>query len=128
MGRDIAELIERLKAAQGPDRELDRHLHGEPLGTTRWSFIPNYTASIDAALALTERELPGWACMISENWDHLRGISGERMAFVVELRPVRVDGRLNDEDTFSHVVYGATRPLAILAALLSALEAERQTP
>lgn len=84
---DLAELLERVKAATGPDRELDadlaqtiegveiqwRQANGTmemypvqryPSTTHSAGFgigpVPNYTASIDAALALTERVLPGW--------------------------------------------------------------------
>lgn len=63
----MRELIERLEKATGPDRELDEAIHAatnKPLRAgLRWGNIPNYTASIDAAVALTERVLPdvGWS-------------------------------------------------------------------
>lgn len=73
---DIASLLERVTAATGPDRVLDLDLAralvpdvvvlrrndddtaNEP--HTYWE----YTASIDAALALVERLLPGWSVRI----------------------------------------------------------------
>lgn len=78
-----ATLLERLEGATGPDRELDFAL-GKTLdhvpanaewqgpedgslllwpGTQEYpgvGTLPSYTASIDAALALVERVLPGW--------------------------------------------------------------------
>lgn len=74
---ETEKLIERLEAATGPDRELDRDLterfyptvatpdtraHGDPawrhpdFGLVRCEY---YTASLDAALALVERVRPG---------------------------------------------------------------------
>lgn len=81
----IAELVERVKAATGPDRELDADLwvalvpgasrrnvmdkwpDEEPIWefideqrntSFRYGLLPDMTASIDAALALCERVLP----------------------------------------------------------------------
>lgn len=53
----IEELIGRLERATGPDREIDDALR------IAFGYPPkpwDYTASIDAALALVERVLPGW--------------------------------------------------------------------
>ncbi len=82
-----AALIKRLEAATGPDREVDAELWLMfTTGATRkasvvksskglWPdytidetreasgrliVVPSYTASVDAALALAERVLPGW--------------------------------------------------------------------
>lgn len=99
-------LIEQVKAATGPDDKLDyavdewlwrsggKH-HGE------MDTLPPFTASIDAALALVERLLPGW------NYTFNRGHC--------ELRHPK--HRAKDVQAF-----GKTTPLAILAALLSALK------
>lgn len=67
-------------------------------------ILPNYTASIDAALALTERVLPGAMKRIFDNPD-----DGSVRAQIVTKSVVSVRG---DHDTW---------PLAILAATLSAL-------
>ena len=76
-------LIDKLRAADGPDRELDAEIYcafaGTPCELVRgyldelrikqtgtavtWSaddISPHYTASIDAALALVAEKLPGW--------------------------------------------------------------------
>ena len=104
---DLNELVERVKAATGPDRELDyaisRFADGE-LARHSSLHLP-YTASIDAALALTERMLPGWDYV-------LEGAS--RHCFVL-MHPDNEDG----EGVF--VETAATSALAILAALLTAL-------
>lgn len=67
---DTKDLIARLEAATGPDRELDAALH-EALGlpfvmeyyteyateqTRNLSYVPRYSASIDAALTLADAE------------------------------------------------------------------------
>lgn len=78
-------LIDRLSQLDGPDREVDSEIAVHLLGYTRvnrmekwpeakpiWDFyegeplnsngvfIPKYTSSVDAAIALAERVLPGW--------------------------------------------------------------------
>lgn len=65
--RDLAGLIERLEKLDGPDREVDAWIGNEVEPTTfRWerNYGPlaahTYTASLDAAIALTEKVLPGW--------------------------------------------------------------------
>ncbi len=82
----MSDLIERLEKATGPDREIDAALvkalcpdalvsqylasdeepsvfHAQSLGISDRSDVPRYTASLDAALTLVERALPGteWA-------------------------------------------------------------------
>jgi len=84
---DLSALIERLDALTGPDREVDADIFQwfggkdwdyaylkvqEPCGCphemavdyagTRYS--PKYTASIDAAVALVERVLPGYGLSV----------------------------------------------------------------
>lgn len=131
-------LLERVKAASGPDREMDAAvwLALEP-GVTRkqWSYIhtasgqecrmdetrdatgrlivvPSFTASIDAALALVERVLPGWFGKVSFNG---------RGSFCWLWEP----GVLDDDDD-GKPIYGKTPALAILAALLTALAASKE--
>lgn len=92
-------LLERVEAASGPDREIDAlvWLALEPdcvnsrqfwlwrsarpkgeqdraLSDVRLAFArrhaPEITASLDAALALVERVLPGWAPNVGKNVHH----------------------------------------------------------
>lgn len=56
--RHMNELIEKLKAATGPDRALDWqiHLRDGLLGVGMYGDHPPYTASLDAALTLVPDE------------------------------------------------------------------------
>jgi hypothetical protein len=130
---DLEQLLERVRAAKGADREIDgdiaeafeiapSHL---PRVThiTSWlwaQFVepdwetweaPAFTSSIDAALELVERKLPGW---FGEDGRHTWG--SHAILYTGE-----GSGRARIE------CYAPTRPLAILAALLSALIAQRAT-
>jgi len=137
----LTELRERVERATGPDRELDIEIAGalfelsrltkklqrslgfrpgsvEPQIIIRDRFagadtepIPYYTASIDAALALVERKLPGAEYDITT----LYGVA-------------HVDLPLNYSDQSSECGRRAdgSVPLAILTALLRALESQEQ--
>ena len=75
---DLAALIERLEKLTSPDREVDDLIGAavfrtEPVGPFSPGSkvdkrLPRYTASLDAVIALVERELPGW-CVISNSKD-----------------------------------------------------------
>lgn len=126
---DLSELLERVKATTGPDREIDgllaiafapegeeraelgeatklygkywyRHQYGE--GS---QLSPHFTSSIDAALALVERCLPGWKWNVGHDAND-------------ELH-VTVWHGVTERDE-----YAATAPLSILAAFLSALQSQ----
>jgi hypothetical protein len=118
---ELKALRERLRAAKGPDRDLDDaieallwkgvaadHPHAVPVGRTGWKMqAPEYyTVSIDAAVALVERVLPG--CCIYPDLtpgDYACGL------------------RLPDKSRHATAFQkGATGPLAILHALLVMLE------
>lgn len=112
MVNDIDALLERVKAATGPDRNLDAMLHHWALsgvGTGYYADSPSYTASIDAALALTERVLPGreWLKKSPKVISVYRPLTEQEDAAKVWAK--HYDGT------------GATIPLAILAAALTAL-------
>ena len=81
---ELAELLKRVEAATGPDREIDELLTAWSVGAVReedatfdhkpayhrdgfWVSIgpiAPYTASIDAAVSLIEKRLPGWAWLV----------------------------------------------------------------
>ncbi len=76
----LAVLLSKVEAASGRDREIDVALH-EMAGlafvmeywseasteqTRNLSYVPQYTSSIDAAVALIERRLPEWAWAVSK--------------------------------------------------------------
>jgi len=140
---DLTALLERVRAATGADREIDAALMAQSYAqeerhigavmeysdgseervkdlvwvdpkTDKWvsTAAHSYTASIDAALALTERVLPGWRYDIHSP------------RFGTPFEAVLVDG---DSASLRIVTAKApTAPLAILAALLSALIAQAQ--
>lgn len=111
---DLSELLERVKAATGPDRELDAAIWyalveqprpGNKIDRDMISRWPEYTSSLDAALALVLRASP------------LKG--------PVELTVAgSAQACLNSDDPCGLQVqaFGNTPPLALLAALLSALQ------
>jgi len=109
-----SDIIKRLKAATGPDRELDFSIEKFNLGdlgyvvdhwdtAQRHSIVAHYTASIDAALELVERMLPGW------------GVKVDTCGQAVLYAGGKSDWYLED---------ASSPPLAILLALFCALEAQ----
>lgn len=122
----IADLIERVERASGPDREIDGeawklfvekpgdvwsdefgvwHLQ-DPNDTIAWEPPPYLTSSLDAVLSLVERVRPGWG------WQ----VNGGSLAKVATLM---------DDDSWSVPFEGAaaTPPLAVLSALLRSIQA-----
>ena len=112
----LTDLFARVEAATGPDRELDGALWRKLIFDPQlarpgndWTLTPNlgrkkprYTASIDAALALAERVLPGWAWMLRGSFAKLWEPHGKPPG--------------NDFDAM-----GRSPALAIIAAILKAL-------
>jgi hypothetical protein len=107
-----AGLIERLEAAEAGSRELDRAVwsalefdhDGEP------TKCPAYTTSLDAALALAERVLPGWGFVLST------GAAGQPAWAQAYPEPV-------DEDICRDATAAGTRPLAVCLSILKATAA-----
>ncbi len=139
---DLAALIERIEALTGPDREVDRDVLRvagthilEKRGKDRkaWWYpvdgsiakysneggfgypppFPRFTTSLDAAVALVERVLPGWA----------KGFDGgpkTRIAFV--------DQHDHDDRMFGarYTAEGPTPAIALILAALRALHAQEE--
>lgn len=129
---DLPALLERIKAADGPSRELDAEIFirftpgvadagriDRDHGVVGWwprdngyqaaREVPSYTYSIDTALALVERMLPPhWVRM--DVW-----YDGSKVSAAITPKPA-------PNATFGG--YGATPALAILAALVSAIIAQ----
>ncbi len=102
----LTELLAKVREAKGANYMLEIEI-ADALGThPRFSPPPQFTASIDAALALVERVMPGCAM---NAW----------------IDPTRPEPRRCQADIFpeDHSFGGSapTLPLAICAALLSAL-------
>jgi hypothetical protein len=127
----IKALRERVEAATGPDRELDRDLcemlgdHNEFLDCPQIGSlygISALTRSLDAAFALIEHCVPGSHGRVEprffeENEVRWRGYI---------IRPDWAKWNPVDDDWFEvHQAMAATPPLAIVLALLTALEAHQ---
>jgi hypothetical protein len=124
----LKELAAMLDAAAGPAREIDNKIATVLDG---WSAsdvvgfydlmhthkpLPKYTSSIDAALALVERLLPGWAFNVC--FRAAGDTTGDDAGWSVELR------RPYEWLPFSTA---PTAPLAILKALVAAMIAQEKT-
>lgn len=85
MTQSLSALLKRVEEATGPDRELDleicRALDPEQFEHERNQarlralgpdeiLSPTYTSSLDAALALVEKELPGWRLRLETGSDY----------------------------------------------------------
>lgn len=89
----MTDLITRLSKLDAPDREVDAEIYilfnipAERAGRIDYSngmvgwwpkdgpyvsavTVPAFTASVDAAIALAERVLPGWAPSVGQNMHH----------------------------------------------------------
>ncbi|MCJ2009905.1 hypothetical protein [Methylobacterium sp. J-092] len=119
----MRELLARVKAAEGPDRRLDYEIFtafATPGEANPWDPAAGhfYTASIDAAVALAGRVLPGtmWAVGEMEGGPFCRLVYPKSDGFR-EAVSMEQDGGPD------------SAPLAICAALLTALiAAEDQAP
>lgn len=118
---DIDELLDRVRGSTGPDRELDIAfwLMFDPESADKYSagkvplpWLWNVTESIDAALALVERVLPGTASERTAWRGHYR----------CTLIETNEEGWQNGGKHFRiEATSQASEPLAILTALLQAL-------
>ena len=126
---DLTSLIEKLEKATSPDRHLDAricwtlglepwagtdeiHLTHFGIGSRIDKRTPAYTASIDAAVSLAERVLPGW-CFdeIRQDWEGSpTGVTGFGWTVEMVNGLTRVQGQAK------------TFPIAILLATLRALQ------
>lgn len=133
----MTDLIKRLEEAEAGSRELDIAFRDAVLpdaktqdltmltgfadkpethGERRIVIVENYTTSLDAALALAERVLPGWAWEIRMDQD---------VAFVQAAPKWWQEGlAAPDEDGVS--AEGNTAALAICIAILKATDTGRE--
>lgn len=141
---DLSVLLERLRAATGGDRELNGDIwwalspihsgrafqnaspglprpldHDKPIpaGLGRLGVrtsAPDYTGSLDSALALVQAKLPGWEWVVAQH-------SGKCWACV---QPGGQD-EFGGPEHVEHPGEAATPALSLLVALLVALIAEQ---
>lgn len=138
---ELGRLQRRLQAATAPDRDIDRdlavatgqlhvgdggrlyridadggHVYG---GDGDDILIRKYTASLEAALGLVERALPGWCWSVVKNRRSTEDAPPSLNYSAEVVPPIR-----SAEDTAESV--GITAPLAVLAALLRAILAQKR--
>lgn len=108
----LERIIKMVESSSGPDRNLDYIIHSWALngeGQGAYGDHPAYSASVDCALALAERVLPGWQVSISS----VDGV-GQCM--------IHRRGVPHNEQPFGESgVYSRPLPLALLLATLRAL-------
>jgi len=128
----LADLRARVEAATGADRVLDWQVgaatghssfdHDSALwppfreGSRAEKAVPAYTASLDAVLALVGEKLPGWHV----NELHQRP---DEPLWWADLLVREIEGPPGDEPTWRANAHAATPALALLSALLAALDA-----
>jgi len=125
-------ILNRLRSAESGSRELDAmiavslqimpnnafqpcaSLDAGTFGTGAHTFwrAPEYTTSIDAALALVERMLPGGLWRVEK----ISGVLADQM----NAPYWATAGKAGEQEA----AYGKTAPIAILTALFTALEAK----
>lgn len=139
----LAALLERVEKAEGPDREIDAELwalaegiiwyriegdaviaqHPKHFGGHEYFHgllehtILRYTASIDAAVSLVEKVLPGWSWLLSSN--------GSAHMISPDFEAAEEEWLENKGSTYAD--YGKTPALALCAALLRAVLADEGT-
>lgn len=123
-----ADIIERLEKAKGSNYQLERDIDafahfGGPGSLDRTP--PNYTASIDAAIALVERILPGakTGLYINNMTSHPKE-EGARAFVKRDKGPKCPHTGIRWPKINGDCYYAVTAPLAILLALFRALEAK----
>ncbi len=77
-----ADLISRLEELEGPTLEADMAIEDAFPSLRPGQPMPRYTASLDAAVALLERVLPGWRWAVDSNgYADVRSYSSMKEAF-----------------------------------------------
>lgn len=118
----LDELIARVEKATVGDRLIDADLYRLELGvwadtSIQWNMCADYTASIDAALGLVERMLPGWMVVNLCEWE--ADVLRARGAWLCCLK------KIGTQDDFTAAKgkadHAPSAPLAIILALLQAL-------
>jgi hypothetical protein len=136
-----ADIIARLEAATGPDREIDYLIYDfemqkAGLETRLADLLPHwteeqrrstlalYTDSLDAAIGLVERMLPGcdWLCRSG-------GRTLDGGAFFANIQPTPLRGGdewIDGETTFP--AWAVSAPHALILSMFRAIEAQAVQP
>lgn len=120
---ELKELLERVRAAtgmEGPNEisDLDAAIYNAFPPFSNAPYLPPYSTSVDAAMALVRRVLPGW--VVSDFCQNSRH-AGDPWG--CELSNFHGSNPFKDKSAFSGWDYPEPA-LAILAALLTALIAQ----
>lgn len=133
-----ANLLSRLQGLTAPDREVDADIfqllggsewdkayiraqepcgcpHDLAVSTARERYSPAYTASLDAAVALCERVLPGWFWRAGRT-----SLFPNGWAYISRTHPSHCD---REDEASCSDGRAATPAIALLIAILTALEA-----
>jgi hypothetical protein len=112
----LSDLIERVEAGEGEDREIDvalsRLYFGVPEDRTPLAWLHCYTSSLDAVLELIRAKLPEWHWSVSQQvggffrgnlWDHASKFEVYKLAptppralLAAALRAIQTVGTLAD--------------------------------
>lgn len=103
----LRDLLERVERATGPDRELDRAIWKACGIDYRQSVTQPVTSSVDAALTLIGRVLPGWRVLLDSDNDRR------------PLWSARAKRNGQSWDAIGHLA--PTPALALCAALIAAM-------
>lgn len=131
---ELQALRERVEKAEGPDRSIDGDIvvqlgladryrnwyehqpetddEWQMLVSGKWVSLPAFSASIDAAVALIERKLPGYGFEV---------LASDRDSYRAAVWPW-ISSRGTRAQIGHQHSYAKTPALALIAALLSALE------
>lgn len=117
---DLRALLTRLEAASGGDRDIDRELEHQFVGVPRppagmqMAHPSRFTDSLDRAVGLVEKMLPGWRWVVHNPRSGLSygaSVSDPARGGIVAVAEKGI----------------ASAPLAVCAALLKALIAQAET-
>ena len=115
---NLSDIIEKLEKAEAGSRELDYQVFrvfAESEGFNFWNpdWGHEYTCSVDAAISLAEKVLPGWQYTLSST----RSAHEDRRPWA----DVASDAWINDEnETEWGDASAATLPMALCLAILKA--------
>jgi len=116
---DLTALIERLEAATGPSRETDHEIHTATNKALRAGFrfghVPHYCSSVDDAVALAVRVLPGW---------YFEHIGNDAMGGDYDMSWVGWTVDISPGMSGGFQGHAKTLPVAICLAVLRALSAQ----
>lgn len=110
----LPELLARVEAATGPDPQLDGALDVALNGGDGEMYPARVTSSLDAAVALVERVLPGWRIQLFEDDD----------GWLCRVKKTSPYGLVAGDDLPRH----KTAALALVAITLRALIAQAEPP